>query len=201
MPKESHYPDYNVMNEQDAWDDHTQQIVTSRLVREQSYSFLSLIEAELLRSVCTLLAGDARADMIQYVLCHVDQTLSQNKGESERKVDIPKAQTLIREGLSILNQASMAEYLLPYFELDQNKQQQMLHEISFEKAAPENLWLRINQQAFFKKLLNLTIEAYYSHPTVWSEIGYGGPAYPRGYVRAQLGQLDPWEAKKNDDET
>ncbi|WP_369127188.1 hypothetical protein [Paenibacillus antri] len=40
----------------------------------------------------------------------------------------------------------------------------------------------------------MTLEAYYSHPAVWSEIGYGGPAYPRGYVRTQLGQLDPWEA-------
>ncbi|KQX56587.1 hypothetical protein ASD40_04085 [Paenibacillus sp. Root444D2] len=30
---------------------------------------------------------------------------------------------------------------------------------------------------------------------VWSEIGYAGPAYPRGYVRTQLGQLDPWEAQ------
>lgn len=35
----------------------------------------------------------------------------------------------------------------------------------------------------------------YPHPRVWSEIGYAGPAYPRGYVRTQLGQLDPWEAK------
>ena len=25
--------------------------------------------------------------------------------------------------------------------------------------------------------------AYYAHPTAWSEIGWGGPASPRGYVR------------------
>jgi hypothetical protein len=200
MSKQSHYPNYDVMKEQDAWDDHTQEIVTSRLLREQPYSFLTLVEAEQLRSVCAILAGDARGEMIQYVLCHIDQTLSQNVGESERKVDIPKAQILIREGLSVLNEASMAQSLKPYFELDEDKQQQILHEISVERALPANLWLRLNQQAFFKKLLNLTIEAYYSHPTVWSEIGYGGPAYPRGYVRAQLGQLDPWEAKKQHDE-
>ncbi|NRF90843.1 hypothetical protein HQN89_07350 [Paenibacillus frigoriresistens] len=31
MLKESHYPSFDVMNEQDEWDDHTQTIVTSRL--------------------------------------------------------------------------------------------------------------------------------------------------------------------------
>ncbi len=41
----------------------------------------------------------------------------------------------------------------------------------------------------------MTAEAYYSHLVAWSEIGYGGPAYPRGYVRTQMGQLDPWEAQ------
>jgi len=30
---------------------------------------------------------------------------------------------------------------------------------------------------------------------VWSEMGYGGPAYPRGYYRIEAGVTDPWEAK------
>ena len=36
--------------------------------------------------------------------------------------------------------------------------------------------------------------AYYAHPTAWNELGYGGPASPRGYVRMQLDRRDPWEA-------
>ena len=31
-------------------------------------------------------------------------------------------------------------------------------------------------------------------PTAWSEIGWGGPASPRGYVRMDFDQRDPWEA-------
>jgi len=52
---------------------------------------------------------------------------------------------------------------------------------------------------FFKQLLHDTVSAYYSHPLVWSDIGYGGPAYPRGYVRVEKGLTDPWEAKANDE--
>jgi hypothetical protein len=35
---------------------------------------------------------------------------------------------------------------------------------------------------------------YYSHPHSWSEIGFGGPANPRGYVRMYYDRRDPWEA-------
>jgi hypothetical protein len=36
--------------------------------------------------------------------------------------------------------------------------------------------------------------AYYAHPSAWSEIGWGGPASPRGYVRLDFNDRDPWEA-------
>jgi hypothetical protein len=38
------------------------------------------------------------------------------------------------------------------------------------------------------------VYAYYAHPTAWSEIGWGGPASPRGYVRMDFDERDPWEA-------
>ena len=31
-------------------------------------------------------------------------------------------------------------------------------------------------------------------PTAWNEIGFGGPASPRGYVRMDFDRRDPWEA-------
>jgi hypothetical protein len=37
---------------------------------------------------------------------------------------------------------------------------------------------------------------YYAHPAAWSEIGFGGPASPRGYVRLGFDERDPWEAEE-----
>ena len=34
---------------------------------------------------------------------------------------------------------------------------------------------------------------YYSHPWAWDEIGFGGPAYPRAYMRLERGEPEPWE--------
>ena len=35
--------------------------------------------------------------------------------------------------------------------------------------------------------------AFYSHPWAWNEIGFGGPAYPRGYARMGVGLSEAWE--------
>jgi hypothetical protein len=47
---------------------------------------------------------------------------------------------------------------------------------------------------FSERLMIDTVDAYCSHPTAWNEVGFGGPAGPRGYVRMTDDRRDPWEA-------
>ncbi len=35
--------------------------------------------------------------------------------------------------------------------------------------------------------------AFYAHPAAWNEIGFPGPAYPRGYKNAGVGKREPFE--------
>ena len=46
---------------------------------------------------------------------------------------------------------------------------------------------------FWAMLMEDCVTAYYSHPWAWDEIGFGGPAYPRGYMRLENGLPEPWE--------
>ena len=56
-------------------------------------------------------------------------------------------------------------------------------------------WGSMPPKDFFKQRMARDIVlAYYAHPTAWSEIGWGGPASPRGYVRMDFNERDPWEA-------
>jgi gluconate 2-dehydrogenase subunit 3-like protein len=41
--------------------------------------------------------------------------------------------------------------------------------------------------------------AFYSHPWAWNEIGFGGPAYPRGYKNVGLDSRERWEVADSDD--
>jgi hypothetical protein len=195
MKKVSHYPTYDVLNEKNHWDDHTQSIVTSRMVNEEKSQFLTMKERQMLKGICTHLTYDDRKEIIQFVIDHIDQSLASSIGEGQRKQGVLKADFLVREGLRVLNEQAKEQFLKPYAELEPEKQQAMLEEVSKQQTASGAPWGNIKPTDFFKKLLTLTVEAYCSYPTVWSEMGYGGPAYPRGYIRTQMGQLDPWEAQ------
>jgi hypothetical protein len=195
MTQQTHYPSFRVMDEKDAWDDHTQSIVDARLSSPPRYEYLNEQEVDMLSAICPLLVDDASPDVLSFILGHIDQTLHSSPGESQRKVGVPAGKDLIRQGLQALDKSAASSYSGSFVKLNSEAQKQLLQKLSGNKAEPASAWTSVPQQPLFQKLLNLTIESYCSHPKVWSEIGYAGPAYPRGYVRAQLGQLDPWEAK------
>ncbi|ALS24405.1 MULTISPECIES: gluconate 2-dehydrogenase subunit 3 family protein [Paenibacillus] len=193
MKRLTRYPSYNVMNEQHEWDEHTRKIVNSRLQTFGGHTFLTTVEAEMLRAWCSLLMDDARPEIIQFVLGHIDRSLASGE-ESQRKPGIPPVQELVRQGLQALEAACQSIHTKLFFHLEEKQKKQLMEEVSQGEAVPHEVWRDVPQQVFFQKLLSLSIEAYYSHPEIWSEIGFGGPAYPRGYARME--HLDPWEAKE-----
>lgn len=195
MKKKSHYPSYHVMDQKDHWDDHTQKVVGSRLTSQLEHRFLTTLEAETLKRIAGDLVNEDREEIIKYIVDYMDQTLSSEWGEGQRKVGVPKAQVLVREGLKAIDKSAEKQYGLQLLALDSPSRLHLLEQLSENQVAPVEDWQPLSQVEVFKKLLSMSIEAYYSHPTIWSEMGYGGPAYPRGYIRTQLGQLDPWEAQ------
>ena len=44
------------------------------------------------------------------------------------------------------------------------------------------------------RLLPDCVSAHWAQPSLWSAMGFGGPAAPRGYVRTGIDRRDPWEA-------
>ena len=141
------------------------------------------------------MVNDQTQEVLDFIVSHIDQTLHQSLGEGQRKVGVPEAPELIRSGLRAIEEGVQSLYGTSFISLDIDRQKQVLQKISECKAEPMEVWNSIEQEPLFNKLLKLTVESYCSHPKVWSEIGYAGPAYPRGYVRTKLGQLDPWEAQ------
>ena len=63
-------------------------------------------------------------------------------------------------------------------------------------AAAHEIWKRMPVERFWMLLVQDCADAYYSHPWAWDEIGFGGPAYPRGYMRLERGEAEPWESEE-----
>lgn len=194
MKDHNHYSAYDVMKESKEWDAHTRSIVNARLVREHAYGYLTSVEAETLRAWCSLLMDDPRGEIIQYVINHIDQVLSENKGEGQRKVGTPPIRMLLRQGLKAIDETGWFANSQPFFQLDETNQRNIMLQINNDNYPSTKNWEGIPQKILFQKLLQLSVEAYYAHPLIWSEIGFGGPAYPRGYTLNSPSQLDSWEA-------
>jgi len=194
MHKKTHYPQYHVLEQAEHWDSHTREIVYDRINYTYTPSFLTTDEVELLKQLCMHLIDDKNEEILDYIIRHIDETLSSNIGENQREFGIPKGQELIREGLKFINSTTKHYNYMLFIESNDDAQLAILEQLNKGKLDSTEWTIKL-QKALFKKILSLAVDAYYSHPLIWSEIGYGGPAYPRGYVRAEIGNLDPWEAQ------
>lgn len=186
------YPDYDVLAHQDEWDDHTREVVNKRL-GPFTYKILSEREQELAKALAQEIVYDDRKEILDWVLAHIDQELEQDLGEGDRDPQAPPQKELIKEGLRALDHWSREYYDRDFLELDGEARREILAQIQVGQLPATDRWNSTLQKALFKKVAGLVVDAYYSHPHVWSEIGFGGPAYPRGYVRVELGLADPWE--------
>jgi len=55
------------------------------------------------------------------------------------------------------------------------------------------VWDELDPKRVWSVLMRSVLSSFYSHPWAWNEIGFGGPAYPRGYARMGVGQRESWE--------
>jgi len=58
------------------------------------------------------------------------------------------------------------------------------------------VWDELPPARAWKVVTRGALSAFYSHPWAWNEIGYGGPAYPRGYMRLGVGQREPHQSNE-----
>lgn len=196
--KRTLYPSFDLLKYQDEWDPHTREIVLKRLGSFDQPKVLKDIEVDLIKIIASHLVYDDRHDLLAYMVHHIDQKLTAKMGESQRKPTIPPEKQLIQEGLTAINNYAKGSYHQSFTELTTDQQFSILSSLQEGQIKPLPGWDKEKQQALFKKLSSEIISAYFSHPIVWSEIGYGGPAYPRGYVRVEQGLTDPWEARQDE---
>jgi Gluconate 2-dehydrogenase subunit 3 len=99
-----------------------------------------------------------------------------------------------RRGLSALEQVAQSTKGASFSDLPEQHQDDLLRQMQTGELT-NPAWGDMRCQDFFgHRVLPDITHAYYAHPVAWNEIGFGGPASPRGYVRMGLDRRDPWEA-------
>jgi hypothetical protein len=81
-----------------------------------------------------------------------------------------------------------------FVDLEPLQQDQVLQTIhDGDPPAGDDIWQRMSVMHYWLLMVQDVVDAYYAHPYAWDEIGFGGPAYPRAYIRLENGRPEPWE--------
>src|SRR5690606_10686938 len=143
----------------------TRDIVMARVDQKPSerFPYLTDEEAESLNVIARHLLYEDRDELIDFVVAHFDSQLSAGPGESERKVHLPPAGTLIRQGLAALDAAAKHLYWRRFVHCRTSQQFEMLAALQLGTLEPLPEWIGVPQKDLFKKLLSTAVDAYASH--------------------------------------
>jgi len=191
------YPDYNVLDETRHWDEVTRKLVLDRVEDVPLIRFFDAHETATLRPLTEHLTGQVGEDPKIPVLEYVDEKLFERSYDGYRYFDLPEDRETWRTVARGLDEEARKQGHESFALLDEHEQNELCHRFSKGELFG-GAWATLNVSRAFSVVMRYCCEQFYSHPWAWNEIGFGGPAYPRGYSRfgsphLKHGDTEAWE--------
>ncbi|WP_125077999.1 gluconate 2-dehydrogenase subunit 3 family protein [Mycobacterium sp. P7213] len=176
------YPDFDVLETQDSWDAATRKVVLARLDPPGPLRFFTAEEEPTLRAFCDIvLAQDSepRVPVAEFV----DAKLADGQLDGYQYADMPDDRDTWHLVLRGLDEAASAQYGKASLALADVPSQLALVGQFSRGQLQGGSWSQLNVNRAWSVCMRMMLTGFYSHPWAWNEIGFGGPAYPRGFMR------------------
>lgn len=190
-----YYPGFSTLSQQAFWDDATRQVVHDRVVNIPPIRFfaddLPLATALFDR----ILPQDDRDEQHRIPVVHyVDERLHNGVSDGYRYAEVPPDTECYHLGFQGIEAIAQHLHSTSFVALESAEQEEIVLSLRDDNPpAGDEVWQRFPAIRFFELLVTDAVDAYYAHPYAWDEIGFGGPSYPRGYMRLENGLPEPWE--------
>jgi Gluconate 2-dehydrogenase subunit 3 len=190
------YPGYDVLAKRHSpsWNEVTRRVIDQRLSISREPNFFNAEEWSTVNAICDCIVPQPKDRPPIPVAALIDDKMAKNRTDGYRHHRLPKMQDAWRRGLHALDQEAQTRHGSRFYAIGAAEQNTLLQQM--QKGELNNLaWGGMPSKVFFaERMARDIVAAYYAHPTAWNEIGFGGPASPRGYVRMGFDKRDPWEA-------
>ena len=190
------YPDYDVFDARGTWDKATATVIDKRMAVRPGdpLAFFSDAEAATVRAFCDVCVAqdeDPRVPVAELV----DEKLAAGRLDGYQYADMPDDRETWHLVLAGLDEVARSRYAKAGFaDLDPEAQEALVGQLA-KGSLQSQSFDRLNVPRAWSVCVRMILEAFYSHPWAWNEIGFGGPAYPRGFMRlGPIGTREPFES-------
>lgn len=187
--RSSRFGDFDVVSQQRHWDDVTRAVVMARLQPRTACRFFTAVEQRTAAALLDQLL-DQRGEPRVPVVEMIDSRLAEGATDGWHHADMPHDDQTWRASLAALDDDARTLHGEPFAACDWQQQAALLVTVHDLRG---DSWHGLRADWLWDLWMRYACTAFYSHPLAWNEIGFGGPAYPRGYKNARVGGREPWE--------
>jgi hypothetical protein len=183
------FPGFDVTAEAGHWDPVTSGVVLSRLGRPPDIRFFTPAEEAAATVLCNQLLGQESEPLVPLVAM-IDARLAEQQTDGWRYRDMPQDGQAWRDSLDYLDRDARNKFSCGFAECASADQQAILQAV---QDLASGQWHGLNAGHVWSLWTRYACTAFYSHPLAWNEIGFPGPAYPRGYKNTGVDRREPFE--------
>ena len=183
------FPGFDVLDQVRHWDELTAGVVLARASASLHFRFFTLGEQAVAIALCDRLLAIDESDRIP-VAAMIDARLAEEETDGWRYGDMPEDGQAWRESLARLQDDARVRYDRDFAECTHDEQDTLIQAV---QDLASGSWHGLNASHVWSLWTRYACTAFYSHPSAWSEIGFPGPAYPRGYKNIGVDRFEPFE--------
>jgi Gluconate 2-dehydrogenase subunit 3 len=187
----SRYPDYDVLDSVEHWDEATRRVVLARL-DPPPIRFFHEAEARTLAAFCDTVTAQDDEPRIP-VLAFIDQKLYEGRLDGYQYDHMPDDRDVWRIVARGLEEAATQRGLESFASARFDDRHAICEDFAGAKLEG-GAWEELDVSRAWSVVMRGVLQGFYSHPWAWNEMGFGGPAYPRGYAALGVGHSEHWEA-------
>jgi hypothetical protein len=192
------FPGFDVLDSVDVWDDVTTGVVLARLALPGEYAFFTPAEVAIAAPLLDLLLAQDDDPRVP-VLGLIDQRLAIGETDGWHYDEMPEDGQAWRDTLGFLEEDAQNRFVGRGFAALIRDEQAVLVQLVQDAAQADERWCGWPADHIWSLWTRYACTAFYSHPWAWNEIGFPGPAYPRGYLNPGVNARERWEVADRDD--
>lgn len=196
---EGRFAGYDVLSQMHTWDDVTSAVVLARMAPPRPLEFFSPDEAAIARPLVDRLLGQDTEPRID-VLADIDGRLARNETDGWHYADMPPDGAAWQQSLRALDSDAHQRFNAGFAHCTAQQQAALIQAVQDLRTDGDQpvYWHDLPASRVWSLWTRYACSAFYAHPWAWNEIGFGGPAYPRGYKNLGVDAREPWERPEID---